>query len=125
MDLAASSPENRDLLTERLSRLREERREIEGRLAELKAASECTVKPDDIVDAMLAGLADARRLFDQGTVEERKRVVRAFVESLTVAGTKRSGEIRLKNLPALEALTGAFSVESLAGAGFEPATFGL
>ncbi len=125
VDLAASSPENRDLLTERLGRLREERREIEGRLEELKAASECTVKPNDIVDAMLAGLADARRLFDQGTVEERKRVVRAFVESLTVAGTKRSGEIRLKNLPALEALTGASSVESLAGAGFEPATFGL
>ncbi len=56
---------------------------------------------------------------DYGTVEERKRVVRAFVESLTVAGTKRSGEIRLKNLPALEALTGAFSVESLAGVRYD------
>jgi len=40
--------------------------------------------------------------------------VRAFVECITVAGSKRSGEIRLRKLPALEAL-GNRSVESLAG----------
>ena len=66
-------------------------------------------------EVMFAGLADARRLFDQGTIEERKRVVRAFVESLTVVGSKRSGQIRMRKVPSLEALGDAFSVESLAG----------
>jgi len=65
--------------------------------------------------AIASSQAASGGLFYEGTIEERKRVVRAFVESLTVAGTKRSGEIRLKNLPALEALTGAFSVRELSG----------
>ncbi len=126
VDLAASSPENRDLLTERLGRLRTERREIESRLAELEALpAHATVKADEVVETMLAGLSDARRLFDQGTIEERKRVVRAFVESVKVVGSKRSGQICMRQVPSLEALGEAFSVESLAGAGFEPATFGL
>jgi DNA invertase Pin-like site-specific DNA recombinase len=118
IDLAATSPEHRDLLNERLGRLRLERREAEGRLRELESAAVQTVKADDIVKSLLAGLADARRLFAQGTMEERKRVVRAFVESLTVVGSKRSGELRLKKLPALEALSFS-SVESLAGVRYE------
>jgi hypothetical protein len=40
------------------------------------------------------------------------------VESLTVVGSKRSGELRLKKLPALEALSFS-SVESLAGVRYE------
>ncbi len=125
IDLAASSPENRDLLNERLGRLRLERREIEGRLAEIESIPVRVANPDVIVDALLQGLANARQLFDKGTMEERKRVVRAFVENLTVAGSKRCGEIRLKKLPALESLSAGSSVESLAGVGFEPTTFGL
>lgn len=126
IDLAASSPEHRDLLNERLGRLRRERQEVEARLRELEQVPvRAVVKADDVVDTLLEGLADARRLFGQGTMEERKRVVRAFVESLTVVGSKRSGEIRLKKLPALEAVSSALSVESLAGVGFEPTTFGL
>ena len=70
--------ENRDLLTERLRRLREERGEIEGRLGDLEAIpTRTTAKMDVIVDAMLAGLADARRMFDQGTVEEGTALVSA------------------------------------------------
>jgi hypothetical protein len=124
VDLAASSPEDRDLLTERLGRLRLERREAEGRLREIEVVPVQTAKADEIVDSIMAGLADARHLFAQGSMEEKKRVTRAFVESLTVVGSKRSGELRLKKLPALEALSFS-SVESLAGVGFEPTTFGL
>ena len=63
------------------------------------------------------GSRDAQ-LFDQGTIEERKRIIRAFVESFRVAGSKRSGEVRLRKLPALESL-GNCSVESLAGVRYE------
>ena len=55
----------------------------------------------------------------RGTIEERKRVAHAFVESLTVADSKRCGEIRMKELPALESLSAGSSVESLAGVRYE------
>jgi hypothetical protein len=115
IDLAAASSEDRDLLNERLGRLRLERRDIEGRLRELELVPVREANADEIVDSILEGLADARRLFDQGTMEERKRVVRAFIETLTVVGSTRTGEIRMKKLPALESLSAGSSVESVAG----------
>jgi DNA invertase Pin-like site-specific DNA recombinase len=126
IDLAASSPQHRDLLSERLGRLRLERQEIEGRLREIEVIPVRSAGTDEIVDAILASLADARRLFDHGTMEEKKRVVRAFVEGITLSGQSRTGKLRIRELPASASLgTGSCSVESLAGAGFEPATFGL
>jgi hypothetical protein len=38
----------------------------------------------------LEGLRDASRLFEHGTMEERKRVVRAFVEAITVDAASRA-----------------------------------
>jgi hypothetical protein len=76
-----------------------------------------------LVDAILAGLEDARKLFDLGTMEERKRVIRAFVEKLTVDGVAGTGELRMKRVPDALSIRDSFKV--VAGAGFEPATFGL
>ena len=126
IDLAASSPEHRDVMNERLGRLRLERREIEARLRELEVVPVRTANPDEIVDSILENLADAQRLFNQGPMDERKRVVRAFVEGLTLCASSRTGEMRIRELPVRGSLgTGSCSVKSLAGAGFEPATFGL
>ena len=125
IDLAASSTDCKDLLSERLGRLRAERQEVEGRLRELEKVPVRTTDPEAVVDDILDGLVEARQLFEHGTMEERKRVVRTFVEGMKVAGSKRSGEIRMKKLPAPELLGTGSSVESLAGVGFEPTTFGL
>ncbi len=78
-----------------------------------------------VVGAILEGLANAQRLFEHGTMEERKRVVRAFVEGLTIDGASQSGEIRMKKLPAPDVPSTGSSFDLVAGAGFEPATFGL
>ena len=99
IDLAASSPDCKDLLSDRLGRLRVERREVESRLRELELVPVRRTDPEAVVDSILDGLADARRLFEHGTMEERKRVVRAFVDGMTVVGSKRSGELRMKKLP--------------------------
>jgi hypothetical protein len=40
-----------------------------------------------------------RQLYEHGTIEERKRVVRAFVERLTLCGSDRTGILRIKKLP--------------------------
>ena len=84
-----------------------------------------TIAPEDVVEIILEGLANAQRLFEHGTMEERKRVVRAFVEGLTIDGASQSGEIRMKKLPAPEMPGTGSSFDLVAGAGFEPATFGL
>lgn len=89
-----------------LARLRGERREIEIRLHELESRShEPILNPDLVVDAVLDGLRDAKRLFAHGTMEERKRVVRTFIEGLTLSAMKRSGELLIKKLPTPELLS--------------------
>jgi DNA invertase Pin-like site-specific DNA recombinase len=126
IDLAASSPEHRGLMNDRLRRLRLERQEAENRLREIELVPARTTNPEDIVESILEGLADARRLFDQGTMEEKKQVVRAFVDGLTLHGSERTGELRIRKLPGpASQRAGSFSVEMVAGVGFEPTTFGL
>jgi DNA invertase Pin-like site-specific DNA recombinase len=125
IDLAASSPENKDLLTDRLGRLRKEKREIERRLSELAEVPTRTIDPETVVDTILDGLKDAGRLFEHGTMEERKRVIRAFVEGLTLDGASQSAELRIKRLPEPDPAGAGSSFDMVAGAGFEPATFGL
>jgi len=49
-------------------------------------------------------------------MEERKRVVRAFIEGLTVVGSSRSGELRMKKLPLPQQLSNGSSFEMVAGA---------
>ena len=126
IDLAATSAEHRDLMKDRLGRLLAERQEIERRLRELEHVPARAPKPELLVDAILAGLADARQLFEHGTMEERKRVIRAFVENLTVDGMAGTGELRTKRIPDAGPLGSIRdSFDMVAGAGFEPATFGL
>ncbi len=125
IDLSIASPENRDLMNDRLSRLRTERQDIDASLRELESKPVTQADPDAIVDSILENLADLQRLFEQGTMEERKRVVRAFVESLTLCGTERSGVLRIKKLPMPSSLSTGSSFDMVAGVGFEPTTFGL
>ena len=113
-------------MKDRLGRLLAERQEIENRLRQLEQVPAKGPNPDALVDAILDGLSDARRLFDHGTMEERKRVIRAFVENLTVDGIGGTGELRTKRIPdaiPLGSIRDSFKV--VAGTGFEPVTFGL
>ena len=78
-----------------------------------------------MVDTILESLKDAGRVFGKGTTDECKRVVRAFVETLTLDGQTQTGVLRIKKLPMPANGTGSSSFESLGGVGFEPTTFGL
>ena len=126
IDLAANSAEHRELMKDRLGRLLGERQGIEDRLRELDRTPARGPNPGAFVDAILASLRDARQLFEHGTMEERKRVIRAFVENLTVDGVSGSGALRAKRIPdAIPLRSTGDSFNMVAGAGFEPATFGL
>jgi hypothetical protein len=61
-----------------------------------------------------------------GSLEERKEFVRAFVGGVTIVPTEGRLELQMRRLPAVLALRPGNSAFGLvAGAGFEPATFGL
>jgi len=78
-----------------------------------------TIAPEAVVEIIIEGLANAQRLFEHGTMEERKRVVRAFVEGLTIDGASQSGEIRMKKLPAPDVPSTGSSFNLVAGARYE------
>jgi hypothetical protein len=101
------------------SRRHNERREIETRLCHLDLVPVRVADPEAVVDTILEGLAEASRPFEHGTMEERKRVVRAFVESLTIDGLRQSGETRIKRLPVPEPRSTGSSFDMVAGVRYE------
>ena len=68
-----------------------------------------------MVETILEGLADAKQLFEHGTMEDRTWLVRAFVEGLTIDGSSQSGELRMKRLPVPEPRSTGSSFEMVAG----------
>ena len=97
--MATAEAEHRELMKDRVGRLLAERQEIENRLRQLEHVPAKGPNPDALVTAILAGLEDARKLFEHGTMGGRKRVIRAFVENLAVDGVGGCGELRIKRVP--------------------------
>jgi len=72
-----------------------------------------------VVDTLLEGMADARQLFEHGTMEERKRVVRAFVEGIRLDAASGSAEITVKKLPEPDLVGAGSSFVLVAGVRYE------
>ena len=67
-----------------------------------------------------------RSLLASGSLEERKEFVRAFIAGATVHPDEERLEVQMRKIPAsVWPKPGYSSVGMVAGAGFEPATFGL
>jgi len=79
-------------------------------LRALKQVPSKAPNPAKLVDAMLAGLTDAPGLFEHGTMEERKRVIRAFIERLTVDGLSGHAELEIKRIPDALSIRDSFKV---------------
>ena len=74
----------------------------------------------------MAALRDLPRLLESGSLEERKEFVRAFVGGVTVMPGEARLELQMRRFPATALPRPANSTcRMVAGAGFEPATFGL
>ena len=71
-------------------------------------------------------MQDFQAVFKEGTPEEKKEFIRLFVEEIKLDAEKRVAVCRIKKFPAPSDLdAGKLSFKMVAGAGFEPATFGL
>jgi hypothetical protein len=47
-----------------------------------------------VVEIILEGLANGRSLSERGTMEERSRMVPAFVQYVTIEGASESGKVQ-------------------------------
>lgn len=120
------SDANRELFDQKLTKLREQRDSLEAQLEELKSMHQQSVDVTKTAKEIVAVMAGFSDLFAVGTLEEQKEFVRLFIEDIKLDGNKRKAIVRIRKFPALNGIgTGKSSFDMVAGAGFEPATFGL
>ncbi len=120
------SAETKAFIDAKLRDLAVERDRLQRRLEELASLPQETIDADAVLREGLAAIHELPLLMESGSLEERKEFVRAFIDGITVMPDERRLDVRMKKLPTRGVpLPGAASVGMVAGAGFEPATFGL
>ena len=128
--LASLTPAIKEIVEPKLVSLANEKTELERGLREKEAMpEESKMDPDELAGQIVEGISGFRELFEQGTLEEKKEFVRAFVEKLVVDPDKGTGTLYIREFPPLEAIRpkgdGNSYFQGVAGARYEPATFGL
>ncbi len=124
--LEGLSADTKAFVDAKLRDLGTERRRLQSRREELEAASYTPIDADVVLRHGMEALRNLPRLLESGSLEERKEFVRAFVGGVSVVPTDCRLELSMHKIPAIEQLLPGNSTCGLvAGAGFEPATFGL
>jgi site-specific DNA recombinase len=123
--LEGMSPEAQAFVDNKLRALSSERKGLKSRLEALGAVSYEPVDVEAVLRQGMASLRDLPRVMEFGSLEERKEFIRAFVTGITVHPEQRRLEVRIRKIPAALLPQPGSSVGLVAGAGFEPATFGL
>ncbi len=121
---------NLDLATVKLNDLAKEKAALESRLRGAQAAGNFKQDVDAAVAQIMAGLDNLEDVLAQGSVAEVKAVLRAYIGRIEVDPFNGKARIGFLRLPIRAFLSRQPSPETarvsgLAGAGFEPATFGL
>jgi site-specific DNA recombinase len=123
--LDSLTPVNKEFVDKKLVGLGSEQKELQEELKQSEVVPEGQINPDELAEQIVTGLVGFEELLGQGTPEERKELVRAFVEKLVIDPDAGKGVLYIRQFPASFAETGKASFNMVAGAGFEPATFGL
>ena len=123
--------ENREFADERIAELKRELLELNARIEELERAVGVQVDLDSAVREMTDMLSSFGEVMQEGSIDEQRRVIRAFVRQIRLDPQNHEGRAEVFALPDFETLARyepAISKSSLilvAGAGFEPAIFRL
>jgi recombinase-like zinc beta ribbon protein len=124
--LEGLSAETRGFIDTKLRDLAVEQRTLEQRLSQLEALPYQTIDVEAILKHGKEALRSLPRLMESGSLEERKEFVQSLVERIVVKPDEERLDVHMKKLPAtVFPQPGVLSVGVVAGAGFEPATFGL
>ncbi len=124
--LEGLSEDTKSFVDGKLRSLGTEKQRLQRRLEELASARYEPIDAEAVIRHGMASLRDLPRLLESGSLEERKEFVRAFVAGVMVYPDEERLEVQMRKIPAsVLPKLGFSSVGVVAGAGFEPATFGL
>jgi DNA invertase Pin-like site-specific DNA recombinase len=124
--LEGLSADTKGFVDAKLRDLGSERRKLQNRTEALETAPYDPIDAEAVLRSGLASLHDLARLMESASLEDRKEFVRAFVGGVSVVPGEARLDVRMRTLPAVGVLRPENSTCGLvAGAGFEPATFGL
>jgi hypothetical protein len=114
------TPSNRDFMDEKLAKLKRERRHLEEMLEEQEKIRYEPVDVDAIVADAMGSLGRFQEVMDQGSLEEKKSFLRAFVGRIKILPGKGRGTVEYFKIPDLERiLAGKSSFNVVAGVRFE------
>jgi DNA invertase Pin-like site-specific DNA recombinase len=124
--LEGLSADTKGFVDAKLRDLGSEKRRLQTRMEALESAPYDPIDAEAVLETGLASLNRLPRLLESGSLEDRKEFVRAFVGGVSVIPGEARIDVQMRTLPAVGSLRPANSACGLvAGAGFEPATFGL
>jgi hypothetical protein len=119
------TPTNKEFVDRKLLALKEERDDLAaGREAFQKRAA-TKVETDLVIQNAIESIRRFDEVFEEGTREEQKEFVSHFVERIEVDSKEGRAKVRIRRFPASSSLDTGNLLVLVAGAGFEPATFGL
>jgi hypothetical protein len=99
--LEGLSPDTQGFLAAKLRELGAEKRRIEARLDALQATPYKPIDPEAVLRDGLAALQDFPRLLAAGSLEERKELVHAFYNGVTVHPDENRLDLMVRPIPVL------------------------
>ena len=118
--------ETREFVNTKLRDLPVEKRRLQRRLQELESFSPDPIDANAALKGGVEKIRDLPRQMHSRKLAERKELVHDLIDGITVFPDERRLEVRTKRIPtSVMPRPGFLSVRLVAGAGFEPATFGL
>jgi len=91
---------NREFADQRIAQLKEGLEHIEPRIVELEASAEPGLGLADIADELLAHMESFPEVVAEGTVDEKRRFIRAFVQRIEIDPQTQQSRLLLRDLPA-------------------------
>ncbi len=125
------SPATREFADKRVTQLKDELARIALELEHLEVAEARKADIDAMLPELMEYMKDFGRVYTEGTVEEKRTFLRAFIRRVELDPETGKGRLEIFSLPRIQALppdgdnASNSSLILVAGAGFEPATSGL
>jgi len=93
---------NREFVDKRIIGLKREKAELETRMQTLEAEGKKRIETETIINQALSMAGDYQAIFAEGTVEEKRFFIRAFLSRIELDPETHTGEVRFILLPGMQ-----------------------